>query len=550
MRRFMLFQVRIAILAGAFAGTVSAPSAAQPSTGDAPLGRIKPEWLAAHVRFLSDRLLEGRETATRGAELAARYVAAEFEQLGLTPLGPDQSFLLPVPLRHSEVVPEQTRLALTTTSGVQSLEPGTDYMLHPDQSRGRVDLTGSVVFVGWGITAPEAHYDDYRGMDVKGKFVAMLPGGPALLPPDERGHYGNFNVKEHNALARGAIGIITVLPGLTPDVQYKLGQLEGFAWVDPAGTPHSPFFETGAVIRLTDRGTAKLLSAAGRSVADVVEAIVKGPLSFPIEATMSLRAAFTTRPAESFNVAGVLEGSDPALKREYVVYSAHLDHIGIGRPLAGDSVYHGAIDNAGGTAAVMALARAFVGLPRPKRSLLFLAVTGEEKGILGSDYFVHHPPVPLSAMVADVNLDNFVMKGPIRDLVAYGARYSTLDDDVTAAFRRLGVLPSDDPLPAMTIFAKSDHYAFMRQGVPGVMLFPGATSGKPNPNEESAQRSYFARVHHTPLDRVDQGIDWAAGVTYTEANLLIGYAVANQASRPSWRGRYFFHESDRVGRAP
>lgn len=519
---------------------------AQHQAAPAPplLGRIKPEWIAAHVRFLSDRLLEGRETGARGAELAARYVAAEFEALGLKPLGRDSTFLAPVPLRYSAVKPERTSLVLTTASGGNTLELGRHYLVHADKNREAIDLTAPIAFVGWGVTAPERDYDDYRGLDVRGKFVAMMFGGPASLPPDERGHYAGLAIKEQNALAHGAIGIITLLPTAATTLKDRLGQLEGFGWLDRDGAAHSPFFEQGPAIRLTDQGTAVLLQAAGRTLGQVVDALTRGPLSFPIDATLSFQAAFSQRPTSSPNVVAMLEGSDPQLKQEYLVYSAHLDHVGVGSPVEGDSVYHGAIDNAGGTAVLMALARAFATLPRPKRSVIFLAVTGEEKGLIGSDYFVRHPPVPLDAIVADINLDNFVMVAPVKDFVAYGAQYSTLAEDASRAFRRLGVESSDDPLPWMTIFTRSDHYSFMRQGVPGLMLFPGKLSGSGGKDGVETQRQWFDHIHHTPRDRVDQGIDWGAGVTYAEANLLIGDAVANQRGRPKWRGRFFFHNSE------
>jgi Zn-dependent M28 family amino/carboxypeptidase len=192
---------------------------------------------------------------------------------------------------------------------------------------------------------------------------------------------------------------------------------------------------------------------------------------------------------------------------------------------------------------MLAVARALVSMPRPKRSVIFLAATGEEKGILGSDHFVHHPPVPLGAIVANVNLDNFVMLAPVRDLVAYGARYSTLDGEVTAMLGRLGLAASEDPLPGMTIFTRSDHYAFMRRGVPGVMFFAGVKSGKEGKDGAAVMREYFDRVHHTPRDRFEQGIDWGAGVTWAEANLAIGYAIANRVGRPRWKGRHFFHQA-------
>jgi Zn-dependent M28 family amino/carboxypeptidase len=243
-------------------------------------------------------------------------------------------------------------------------------------------------------------------------------------------------------------------------------------------------------------------------------------------------------------VVGLLRGGDPKLANEYLIYSAHLDHVGLGTPVEGDSVYHGAIDNAGGTAVLMALARAYIELPRPKRSIVFLAVTGEEKGILGSDYFIHNPPIDPGAIAANVNLDNFLMINPVEDFVAYGAEYSTVGDEVARAFARLGVRSSEDPLPWMTIFTRSDHYPFMRMGVPGVMLFPGKASGDGQRDGSAAQRAWFDTIHHTPRDRIDQPIDWGAGVRYAEANLMIGLGIANAPTRPSWRGRPFFLETD------
>jgi hypothetical protein len=528
----------------AFAVAAARPGLGQPRRPDPALGRIAADWIEPHVRFLSDPLLEGRETATRGADLAARYVASVFGTLGLKPLGRDGGYLSPVPLRQSRVIPSRTSAAFTTAAGTKSLEYGVDYLVHADKTREQVELTGRVVFVGWGVTVPERGYDDYAGLDARGKIVAMVFGGPASVPPDERGHYAGLAEKERNARAHGAIGVITLLPAPGPTLANKLGQLEGYSWLGPDGVPRSLFFEAGMAIRLTDRGTDQLLAAAGRTLPEVLGALAKGPASFPIEATLSVRAEFSQRQVSSPNVVGLLRGGDPKLANEYLIYSAHLDHVGLGTPVEGDSVYHGAIDNAGGTAVLMALARAYIELPRPKRSIVFLAVTGEEKGILGSDYFIHNPPIDPGAIAANVNLDNFLMINPVEDFVAYGAEYSTVGDEVARAFARLGVRSSEDPLPWMTIFTRSDHYPFMRMGVPGVMLFPGKASGDGQRDGSAAQRAWFDTIHHTPRDRIDQPIDWGAGVRYAEANLMIGLGIANAPTRPSWRGRPFFLETD------
>ncbi len=440
---------------------------------------------------------------------------------------------MPVPLRYSTVVAEETSARLTGPMGTVALGLGSDYLVHADKNQAQASFEGEVVFVGWGVTAPEQGYDDYRGLDVRGKVVVMLFGGPASVPPDQRGHYSLLPAKEQNAVARGAVGVITLMPAPAGLLARQLGQLEGFGWTDSSGAAHSPFFETGPVLRLSDTGTKKLFDAIGQGFEGVVARLAKGPASFTTGVTISFRGGFRHRPVVAHNAIGMIEGSDPVLKREYVVYSAHLDHVGVGEPVDGDSVYHGAIDNAGGTAVVAALARAFAGLPRPRRSVIFLAVTGEEKGILGSDYFVHQPPVPIKSIVADINLDNAVLIGPIRDFAVYGGAYSSLGETAAAAFKRLGIAASEDPLPAMTVFTRSDHYSFMRVGVPAVMLFPGLAS------DVAGQQRWFGRVHHTPRDRFDQGIDWGAATTYATANLMIGHEVANRTERPRWKGRYF-----------
>ncbi|MGE0554857.1 MAG: CocE/NonD family hydrolase [Gemmatimonadales bacterium] len=530
---------------GATPSQLLLPIVDEGSAQDLLLGRIRPDWIRPHVGFLAAAELRGRETGQPGAEVAARYVSAELEQLGLRALSPRDGYLPQVPLRYSSVRPEVTSARLTTRGRTAPLEYGKDYFVHADKSARSVEQSAPLAFVGWGVSAPAHGYDDYQGIDVRGRLVVTLFGGPSALPPDIRAHYAALAMKERTALAHGAVGMVTLFPGPAEVVGDKLGQLEGFGWLDETGEPHSPFFERGPAVRLTDTGTDRLLQIAGRSLSEIVGALERGPSSFPIDATLELQAGFEHRELQASNAGAVLEGSDPALADEYVVYTAHLDHVGVGTPVDGDSVYHGAIDNAGGTAVLLALARAYAELPRPRRSVIFLAVTGEEKGILGSDYFARNPPVPAASIVANVNLDNFVMTNPVRDFVAYGAEYSTLDEVAKAAFARLGVEGSEDPLPEMGIFTRSDHYPFMQRGIPGLMLFPGRRSGDGARDGRATQQAWFGRVHHTPRDTFEQGIDWRAGVTYAEANLLIGYHIATATERPRWRGRYFFHDAER-----
>ncbi|MGA2000996.1 MAG: M20/M25/M40 family metallo-hydrolase [Terriglobales bacterium] len=508
---------------------------------DVALNQISPSWIAAHIRFLADSLLEGRETATRGQQIAALYVASYFEALGLKPATP-AGFIQKVPLRKTEIEESDASMVLINGDQQRPLEYHKDFLLHPSMISDAIDVTAPVVFVGWGVTDPEQHYDDYAGVDAKGKIVAMFFGGPASTPSDERGYYSLLTTKEANAYAHGAVGIVTLLPGPGPLIEEKINrQLDGFGWLDNSGKAHARFFEEGPAGRLTMSGIDALFAGTSHTVKDLAAALAKGPQSFDLPVKMRIHGTMRHSTVESQNVVAVLPGSDPVLRNEYVVYSAHMDHVGIGPAVNGDTVYHGALDNAGGTATIMAAARAFASLPKPpKRSLIFVAVTGEEKGILGSDYFVHNPPVPLEQIVADINCDNFLMLYPVKDIAPIGAEYSTLMNAVKEATAHLGIAISADAAPDQMVFTRSDHFPFMVMGVPGVFFFNGVNSGDGKRSGGQVINDWLGTVHHTPKDTVGQGINWDAAVSYTRLNFLVGYDVANDSKRPQWTGHYFF----------
>ncbi len=507
------------------------------------LNAIQPDWIAPHIRFLAGKLLEGRETAARGLRLAADYGAAQFETLGLEPAGPE-GFVLRMPMRHS-VVDGTPTLVLEGAGARRELAYGTDFLVQPDVNRESVTVSAPLVFAGFGLSVPAHDYDDYAGVDARGKIVVLFPGGPERIPSDERGHATLFHSKEANALAHGAVGVVTLMPAPAQLLRERLfRQLVGYSWRAPDGSPHTLFFEEAATPRLTATGTAALFELAGRPLGDVLTKLQQGtPQSFDLPVRLTFSARFVQADTASWNTAGVIRGSDPAFRDEYVVYTAHMDHVGMGAPVNGDSVHHGALDNAGGTATLIAMARAFTSLPAPpRRSVLFVAVSGEEKGLLGSDYFVRHPPVSAEQIVANVNMDNYLMLAPVKDLAAYGASYSTLDEVVRKSLRQLGVALSPDPAPEQMIFTRSDHYPFLRRGIPAVMLFNGQQSGDKGRDGAMMLRQWLGNVHHTPRDTYEQGIDWGAGVSYAKANFLIGYEVATATERPRWKGNYFFME--------
>ena len=507
------------------------------------LNAIQPSWIAPHIRFLASDQLEGRETTKRGLKVAADYVAAQFESLGLEPAS-HEGFVLRMPMRYSTVDGTPT-LVLEGKSGRRDLVYGTDFLVQPDLVREEVSLNAPLVFVGYGLSLPAHGFDEYAGVDVKGKVVVLVPGGPEKVPPDERGHVTLFASKEATAKARGALGVVTLLPAPASVIRERVfRQLSGYSWRGPDGVPHTLFFENSATPRLTGPGTTALFELAGRQLNDVLPRLQQGtPQSFDLGVAISFSGRFTQVDTASWNTAGVVRGSDPSLRDEYVVYSAHMDHVGMGAPVNGDSVHHGALDNAGGTATLIAMARAFRSLATaPRRSVLLVAVSGEEKGILGSDYFVRNSPVPADRIVANINMDNYLMLARVRDLAAYGAPYSTLDDVVKKSLSRLDIAVSPDPAPEQTIFTRSDHYPFMRRGIPAVMLFNGQQSGDKGRDGSTMLRQWLGSIHHTPRDTYEQGIDWGAGVSYARANFLIGYEVASATERPRWKGNFFFME--------
>jgi Zn-dependent M28 family amino/carboxypeptidase len=284
-----------------------------------------------------------------------------------------------------------------------------------------------------------------------------------------------------------------------------------------------------------------LFRGAPQTLEQVFEAAERGETnSFDLAWRASMRSQSEHSNVRSENVVAVLAGSDPQLRSEYVIYTGHLDHLGVGEPQDGDRIYNGAFDNASGIAVMIEVARAFRSLPKaPKRSLVFLAVTAEEKGLLGSKYFAEFPTVPATDIVANINLDMFLMLHPLKDIVAFGAEHSSLEKNVLHATKRLGVELTPDPMPEEVIFVRSDQYSFVRKGVPAVFLtagFKGATPDGPTGPEWIRDR------YHSQRDDMDQPMDLQSGVDFTRLNILIGYEVANDKARPRWNEGDFFGE--------
>lgn len=494
--------------------------------------------IRAHVSFLAADALKGREAGTPDYDVAADYVASEMEAAGLEPAAGDGKWLQPVPLAAAKPVG-----AAELTLNGKPLVFGTDFTIRPFAGPATLDVSAPVVFVGNGVVDKASGIDDYKGLDVRGKIVAMLYSGPKGLNSEVAAHLGNRMDRAILAKAKGAVGVVYIytnqLQGVLPfDRMAAMADGRVMAWANPPGGAARDLGAPSLAI-MSFAGADKLFAGSRlswngiRAAADAGTPLPRGPLA----ATLAARQRFTVERLQSSNVVGVLRGSDPKLRGEYVVLSAHLDHVGVTRPNAhGDAINNGAMDNAMGVAAMLEVARAVqAGGERPKRSLLFVAVTAEEKGLVGSDYFARHPTVPARSMVADVNLDMPIMTYRFQDLVAFGAERSTIGDVArqAAAAERIALVP--DPEPEEAIFTRSDHYSFVRVGVPSVSLSPG-----PGGPGAKATAAFLKDHYHQPSDEVSLPIDWQAAAAFVRINAAIARTLADTPQRPAWKaGDYF-----------
>jgi hypothetical protein len=502
------------------------------------------------MRFLSDSLLQGRGTGTPGYQIAARYVATQLEAAGLQPGGVNGTWYQNVPLRKSVLDDGKSSVVLVTKSGAQTLVPLKDYVQFGDLIKTDNSVEAPVVFVGFGVTAKEHDYDDYAGADAKGKIVVVFDGAPAKFPSTVRAYYSDNVVKQRNAVAHGAVGFMDLMmpedqkryawEWLVPQIQ--MGNME---WLEKDGSPHNIFPELRGWALLNQSGAEKLFAGSGKTLAQLFDAARAGqPQSVALPVTARIHSISSHTSADSPNIIGEVMGSDPALRNQYVVYTAHVDHLGICPAVNGDNVCHGALDNASGDASLLETARAFASLPRaPRRSILFVFVTGEEMGLLGSDYYANFPTVPRSAIAADLNVDGAPgLFYSMKDLIALGIEHSSLEQQVQSAAKQIGYSLSPDPMPEENFFIRSDQYSFVQQGVPAVDITDGIQSTDPKVDGMKLQKEWMVTKYHTPLDNMDQTLDYASAAKAAGVNFLVGYEVAQQDAVPTWDKGDFFGE--------
>ncbi|HET9354001.1 MAG TPA: M20/M25/M40 family metallo-hydrolase [Sphingomicrobium sp.] len=524
------------LLAAALLVIAATATAQPPATVEHDIARR----VRADVEFLASDHLDGRDTGSKGYVIAADYVAAQFRAIGLEPAGDNGGWFQQVPFRRASYE-KQPSLSMTVGGRQVALDPAKDATVRPSVTEKSRQLSAGFVFVGYGLKDARHNLDDYRGLDLRGKIAVALSGMPKGLPSDIEAHLASS--KDRFAAEAGAVGFLEIPRN---DGQRGNPVARGgrplIDWVDQSGKAGSVPPGLRLQLAVSNEWAERLFEGAAKSL-DKVRKEAKAnsrisPRGFTLGPVISVQSESKWEDFTSPEVVGLLKGSDPTLAAEHVVLMGHLDHLGLrtdAKP-GEDAIYNGAIDNAAGVATMLEAARQFAGQPvRPRRSVLFIANTGEERGLLGADYYAIHPTVPAQSIVGVVDLDMPMLLYPFTDVIAFGADHSTVGAMVAEASRSMGIAVSPDPMPQEAIFTRSDHYMFVKRGVPAILLMTGHANGG-----KAHWDSFLGKTYHSPKDDLTQKIDWDSGARYALLNYRIARAMADSPQRPMWlQGNYF-----------
>lgn len=503
--------------------------------------------LKGHIRFLSDDLLEGRGTGARGGEIAAKYIAAQLEALGAKGAGADGSFFQPVSLVGVKADPNTT-LTISGANGSETFKFADDFVAFTGAQTESVDVDADLVFVGYGIEAPEQRWNDYKGdaTDYRGKILVMLVNDPPATAQEPNlfggkalTYYGRWTYKYEEAARRGAAGVILLHTDQSAGYPWSVVRTSNGSWrfdIARAQNDTTPFLQFRSWV--TDDAARRMMKLAGQDLDALrTKAATRDfqPVKLGLKGKLNLKSEVKRVAAP--NVVGVIEGSDPQLRNEYVVYSAHWDHLGIGAPNKnGDTIYNGALDNASGVAVVLAIAETIARTPpsqRPKRSSLFLFPTAEEQGLLGAEWYAKHPVVPIEKTAANVNLDSMNVLGPTQDFIPLGAERSTLKGVVELVAKEMGLRVSPDARPEQGSFFRSDHFPFAKVGVPSISLKEGNDYvGHSKEWGEEQFKAYNTAHYHQPSDEMRDSWDYRGMIQEAEIALAIGRRISDMPEKP------------------
>ena len=515
------------------------------------LNGITSERIMSHVKPLSSDEYEGRAPGTHGEDLSVKYIESQLKQTGVGPGNPDGTYIQGVPLVGTSVN-KNTQLNFTAGNKEMHLSYADEFVARSRRITPKISIDTDVVFVGYGVVAPEYNWDDYKDVDVRGKVILMLVGDPPVPDPNDPSkldpkvfggqamtYYGRWTYKFDIASEKGAAGALIVhetgTAGYPWDVVKNSWSNEQFDIV----AKDNNMSKVPVQGLITEGRARELMAACGKNFDTLKKSAIQRNFK-PVQLGAKAAITFQTkiRLIESHNVLAKLDGSDPVLKKEYVIYMAHWDHLGVGLPdEKGDKIYHGALDNATGVGGLIELARAFKSLLKaPKRSILFLSVTAEESGLLGSQYYAENPPYPLNKTVAAINMDGLNIMGRTRDITVIGLGYSTLDDVLRKAAAEQGRVLKPDAEPEKGFYYRSDHFNFAKAGVPALNTDSGIDYiGRPA-GWGLQKRDEYTRLHyHQPSDKITP--DWNLSGALEDLRLLMitGYRIANSSNFPEWK---------------
>lgn len=514
---------------------------------------VSPTNIEAHIRFLASDYLAGRDAGSDGYEIAANYVAAQYRMLGLEPAGDEGSYFAAVPMQDVRTDVEFGQFEF----GGETYGQGESVYLSTNPNQLESAVSGELVFVGYGVSAANRGHDDYADVDVDGKIVVVMGGVPGGLPSEERAHHNSGTTKRDVAAAHGAIGMINLTSWSDEQVSQFAERASSASAVrlTPATGPNS-YDQVTVTANVSADLAAALFEGAEMSLEDVQAAMNADEPTYPrfdLEGTVSMRQRSLSEPFVDPNVVGMIRGSDPELADEYVILTAHLDHIGsmgtFGRSSGAcrtnddeDQICNGALDNASGISVMLETARTFQEQGTPRRSVVFVALAAEEKGLLGSDHYARNPTVPADQIVANVNLDMPVIVYEFSDVVAFGADHSNLGPIASRAAARLDVQVSPDPLPEQSLFVRSDHYRFVQQGVPSLFLMTGFSSPDPRWDQGEGFMGFLNTYYHRQTDQLDGEMEvlFDQGAKFANINYMIAREIADSEERPAWNEDSFF----------
>tara|TARA_R110002020_G_scaffold114595_6_gene263731 strand:- start:11593 stop:13242 length:1650 start_codon:yes stop_codon:yes gene_type:complete len=501
--------------------------------------------IEADVAFLADDLLEGRAAGTRGYDLAALYVANRYRAIGLEPAGDDGSYLQAVPLLEGRRESEGASFSLSRDGERIDFAFQDDFLPGVNYNAASHAVTAPLVFVGQAVHAPELDHDDFDGVDVRGKIAVYFSGAPADFANTQRAFHASGRQKLITLAERGAVGAVQI-GNPVDEAKYPWARgarnwaMPGMRLLGPDGQPVDAFPELRATASLGVHAARRLFEGAPMDADEVFARREAGTLeAFDLQGQATLAGRTTLAKVTSHNVVGRLAGTDVALASEHIVYTAHLDHVGIGAEVDGDGIYNGAFDNALGTAVMLEAATELVATPAPKRTLLFVALTAEERGLLGAEHFASNPGVE-GTLVANINMDMPVFLADVTDVVPIGIEHSSLENDVKAAADVLGIGLTADPKPEEVVFVRSDQYAFVRKGIPAVYLDAGIKARSPDVDALALYEDFLTGHYHQPSDETALPIHYPSAARLAMLNAAIGRRVGDAEQKPRWKDGDFF----------